>query len=436
MQAELRRRTFRVGGADEVGSELELTPLAVSGDRFDLDRALESADRLWVEWPESDGAEPISWRGGNLTREPGGQWEISGPPLPDPETAADAMVRAAGALRALARHHQFDFIATGFHPWASAEAIGLRKHTERYQNMQAYFDTIGPDGRRMMRQTGSVQVAVDHGRDPRERLERWELAQRLSPVLTAAFANSAVCQGRPGPIPGLRGATWLHLDPARTGIPRRFLDDPAGDPILQYLDFALNAPLMFVHRLDGHSTPLDQPVTFAEWLDEGLPEGFPDRDDWETHLSTLFPDVRPRGYLEVRAMDAPGMAWLSVPILVVGHVLRDATARRTLLERLRPEHDQLLDLRVRAVERALADPTLRDAAIALFQAVRPLLRGDAERVVRAYEERFLQPGVTPGEVLRDRITPGDTLLPGEFLGLRDEWSVSAGEPDSSVPALH
>ncbi len=411
LRAHLRSNVFREGTADLVGAEIELIPLATTAGRVDIDASLARSDQLWASWPEAVGdrsEDAIPWRGGQLTREPGGQWEFSGPPLDTPEAAACAMERAVACLRKRARGHEFDFLAMGIHPWADTGSIDLHSGSHRYVAMQTYLDSIGPNGRRMMRLTASVQVAVDFGAGG-EVAERWELAQRLAPVLTAAFANSAVSSGRPAAIPGLRASAWLGLDPLRTGFPARFLSDPNSSPIDQYLEFALEAPVMFLAREEGPYVVPVEPTSFANWMADGLPQGHPELADWDLHLSTLFPDVRPRGYLEVRAMDAPGIAWLGVPILLVGHAIRNTTSRRELLERLRPFHDELADLRIRAAEHALSDPTLRALALDLFAVVRRTLDGPAEGIVASYEERYIQPGITPGEELRARVTGVEEL---------------------------
>lgn len=419
LRDHLKTGSFRHGIRDRVGAEVELIPWAVAGDRVDVRAALDASDRLWSEWPDGEGARgegSIPWRGGSLTREPGGQWEFSGPPLNSPEDTACEMSSSVEIIKERAISAGFDVLAIGLNPWADVETIGLRNPSARYAAMQEYFDSIGPSGRRMMRLTSSVQVAVDFLPEDIHH-ERWELGQRLAPILTAAFANSAVENRQPAPSPCQRAQTWLQLDPKRTGIPQRFLDDPESDPVDQYLDFALNAPVMFVARKDGSLDVPSEPTPFSLWMEHGLPAGYPELIDWETHLSTLFPDVRPRGYLEVRAMDAPGTAWLAVPILIVGHALRDPQTRRELLEQLRPFHESLSELRFQAANRALADPTLRELAGLMFATVRRNLRGPAEELVAAYDQRYIQRGLTPGEELRSRIPAGDELEPGHLIAL-------------------
>ena len=147
-----------------------------------------------------------------------------GPPLPWSAVLGDAphgLVRQSYAAAEM---------TGGLHPRAPFESLNLRTPAPRYRAMQGHFDAIGPAGRRLMRLTGSLQVNLDFGSaaDLRERLES---AQRLAPVLAVTFANPAVEAGRPAPIPGLRGETWLGLDPSRTGIPVKFLGSPDSDPV-------------------------------------------------------------------------------------------------------------------------------------------------------------------------------------------------------------
>ena len=416
LRAHLRAGAFRSGPADLVGVEVELTPVATFAGRIDTEAANSGVEALMTEaLVGRDRAGPY-WRAGVLSREPGGQLEYSGLAVETPEAAARQTARAVRGLKALARRRGFDLVAVGFHPWASAEAIGLRTQAARYRSMQAYFDEIGPWGRRMMRQTGSIQVNVDFG-GPEEWADRWELAQRLSPILAAMFANSGVEGGRPATSVGLRGEAWLRLDPSRTGIPSRFLEGSDEDPVDQYLSFALAARVMSIAGADGTMDVPAYPISFAGWMVEGMLGGYPDIEDWKAHLGTLFPDVRAKGYLELRAMDAPGYAWLAIPTLLSGHALREPAVRRAMLGELRPLHDELESMRGRAARWGLADPGLRGAAEHLIELVRPCLDDSGRRIVDAYAERYVRLGRSPGDELRRGIGPGEMLEPEELIRL-------------------
>ncbi len=433
LRSHLQANAFRPGRADLVGAEVELTPLAIVDGKADPRAGQDATDGLWADLAGSSLSATITWRGGSLSREPGGQLEFSGPPFQTPEDSATATTAAVEGLRSLARRRRFELLAIGLHPWASPRAIGLHRATPRYRAMQRYFDAINMQGRRMMRQTGSVHLAIDFGAGAEFR-ERWELAQRLAPVLAAVFGNSSVWGGRPGfAVASLRGFAWGRLDRGRTGVPAGFLQDPDSDPIEQYLDFALAAPVMFVVHPDGSHEVPDRHPAFADWMNNRLPQGYPDLDDWQTHLGTLFPNVRPQGYLEIRTIDAPGAAWVGVPILLAAHALRSPRVRRDLLETLRPHHETLI-VGSFAETRGLSDPILRDLAEELFRSVRPLLRGASEALVASFHERYTQQGRTPGAELSGRILKGRRLDPTDLLRLERERASSI-RVEAPTPAI-
>lgn len=376
----LSAREFRLSAADTVGAEAELIPWSLAPADLLADQCRKTAEQsrsLWNSLARRAGLntetppKEIPWSGGRLTLEPGGQLEFSGAPHPSVATTMAELREVAGDLRLAAIEDGNELLAVGLHPWAGAEDVELINTSPRYLAMQSYFDTISPHGRRMMRTTSSVQVCVDHGADPQVAAERWELAQRLSPLLLALFANSSVSAGRAAHRASERAWIWRHLDPARTGFPSRFLDDPQSSPIEQYLDFALAAPVMFWVDDQGQYLTPEHRVPFSDWMEQGLPTiGYPDVLDWDHHLSTMFPNVRPRGYLEVRSIDNPGWTWLDWPILIVGLALLEPRCRLELLEYLRPLHDGLTDWMIRAEGQGLADSQLRDQANFLIETLR------------------------------------------------------------------
>jgi glutamate--cysteine ligase len=196
--------------------------------------------------------------------------------------------------------------AVGLNPYHSSADVPLRLRTPRYLAMQAMFDEVGPDGRRMMRLTASLQISIDllPGRAGRE---QWLVANLAGPPLTAAFANSGRAEGHPAGLAGARTRIWQNADLRRTGYDGRHLDlaDPAG----AYAAFAAAAPRLSVPAAESPSY----------------------------HLSTLFPPVRPRGgYLEVRYLDAQPFWRIGEAVMTVAALLYDAQARRDALDLLLP----------------------------------------------------------------------------------------------------
>ncbi len=248
---------------------------------------------------------------GVLTTEPGGQLELSSPPAP----LAGCIAGAAAdlhRLRARAATAGLTFTGLGLDPRPPV----LRTAIPRYMAMDRHFARGGSAGRTMMCSTASVQVCLDAGTDDVEVAERWHALHAWLPVLTALFANS--------PAPGwrcARSAVWAAIDPTRTAA-------PAGpDPRSAYGRWALDAQLLTVRRAAGHwSAPAG--LTFRDWL-RGAAPGFapPTWADLDYHLTTLFPPVRARGHLELRAVDAqPGDGW-RVVVALVAALLDDPAAR-------------------------------------------------------------------------------------------------------------
>jgi glutamate--cysteine ligase len=213
------------------------------------------------------------------------------------------MLRRAAAI-ASARGVRLE--AAGLNPYHSCADVPLRLRTPRYLAMQQVLDETGPDGRRMMRLTASLQVTVDllPGRAGRE---QWLVANLAGPPLAAVFANSRTAEGRPAGIEGARTRIWQNVDLRRTGYDGRHLD--LLDPVGAYAAFAAAAPRL--------------PIPEAE------------RPSY--HLSTLFPPVRPRGgYLEVRYLDAQPPRRIGEALATVAALLYDTRARHDALDLLLP----------------------------------------------------------------------------------------------------
>jgi glutamate--cysteine ligase len=238
--------------------------------------------------------------------EPGGQLELSPPPRRGVGDVVDEVLRLWGRAAVIAARRGVRLEAVGCNPYHSCADVPLRTPTPRYLAMQAAFDRAGPDGRRMMRLTASLQVCVDLLPGPAG-VEQWLVANLAGPALTVAFANSWAVDGRPGPVAGARTRIWRGIDRRRTGYDGRHLD--ASDPVGAYTAFAAAAPRL------------------------AIPAGA----DPAYHLSTLFPPVRPRGgYLEVRYLDAQPAHRVGEAVSTVATLLGDGRARREALDLLLP----------------------------------------------------------------------------------------------------
>ena len=240
--------------------------------------------------------------------------------------------------------HRIDLIASGVDPYNDVGVVPLQLHRDRYVGMTRYFDSIGASGVQMMRQTAALQINVERGDEP---LRRWLLLNAIAPAIVALFSNSASYAGKRVNHASYRAHLWRTLDDSRTGIPYDEID-----PIRHYLDFALEALAM----RSGNQT--DPYLTFREWMrasDIGL-------EDWHFHLSTLFPEVRPKEYFELRSADTIEVEWLAAPVLFVTALVYDQASSQRALEIAGTPNVDLLQL---AGIKGVGDPLLRRMARAL-----------------------------------------------------------------------
>jgi glutamate--cysteine ligase len=289
-----------------------------------------------------------------------------------------------------------ELIATGLDPHGPRPRL---VDAPRYRAMEHYFDAQGPEGRTMMCNTASIQVNLDIG--GADEIEgRWQRAHDLGPVLAATFANSPLdASGRPTGWRSTRLAVWQAIDPERTSAAY-----VAGlDARSSWTQYTLDAPVMMIRSDSATSTALDVRMPFVEWIAKGHELGWPTVDDLDYHLTTLFPPVRPRGWLEFRMIDALPDEWWPVAVAVAATLLDDARAADAATRAIEPTRGCW----IAAAHDGLADPTLRAAADACFTAVLealPRLGTDAETVaaVASFHDRFVARGRCPADdLLRD-----------------------------------
>lgn len=319
--------------------------------------------------------------GSLVTVEPGGQVEISSAPTPSVAFLLEAAATDAAALGELLAPHGLRRGEHGLDPHRAPRRI-LR--TPRYDAMEDFFAAIGPHGPRMMCSTASLQVCVDLG-EGAEAVHRWDAVHALGPVLTALFGNSAVMAGSDTGWASARLRSTLATAPPATFAPVR-----CADPVAQYTRMALDAPLLCVRRAQG---PWTAPpgLSFAGWVAEPHRVGRePTTADLDYHLSTLFPPVRPHGYLEVRYLDAQaGDGWVT-PVALLTALL----SRGTTVERVLEATEETADRWLSAARVGLADPALTRAAAAVVELAVSALAGldlpgaVAEEVARQLQERI------------------------------------------------
>ncbi|MEE9384179.1 MAG: glutamate-cysteine ligase family protein [Nannocystaceae bacterium] len=256
--------------------------------------------------------------GASITLEPGGQLELSGAPLRTLHETCEEFTNHQRELHEAASSLDLAFLAAGFHPFARREEINWMPKG-RYRVMRDYLPQQGGQGLDMMLRTCTVQANFDYA-DEQQCGRRLKLALESSSLVTAVFANSPYREGRDVSYVSTRSAVWSDVDPARCGLLGFAMND-AGFSYEHYVDWALDVPMFFVKRgnvYHPHHAPFR---TFMQRgfrdVDQTLHRA--SRTDWELHLSTLFPEVRLKPYLEIRGADSVSSKYLcAVPAFAKG----------------------------------------------------------------------------------------------------------------------
>ena len=312
----------------------DLTPLPYDGprgiralmegmiQRFGWEPVLEGSNIIALQAPKGAGLLSRSG-GGNISLEPGGQFELSGAPLRtlhETCTEADqhlAQVREAGQALGIG------FLGLGFSPkWPLAETPVMPKG--RYAIMRNYMPKVGKLGLEMMFRTCTVQVNLDFASEA-DMVKKFRTSVALQPIVTALFANSPFTDGKPNGFLTYRSEIWRDTDNQRSGMVP-FVFEP-GMSFERYVDWALDVPMYFLYR-DGQYIDMTD-TTFRQLMagkNRSRSNAEITVDDWSDHLTTLFPEVRMKKFLEMRGAD--GGRWrrlYTVPALWVG-LLYDQTA--------------------------------------------------------------------------------------------------------------
>ena len=239
--------------------------------------------------------------GAAITLEPGGQIELAGAPLATVHDSAAELRRHSEQLREVGRELGVGFLAIGFAPTWPREAMPWMPKA-RYAVMRRHMPTRGSLGLDMMVRTATVQANLDFASEA-DMVLKLRVGLALQPVATALLANSPLVEGRPSGYSSFRSHVWSDTDPDRCGaLPFAF--EP-GMGFERWADYALGVPMYFAYR-DGRYVDA-RGQSFRDFVDgrlPALPGVAATLDDWETHLGTLFPEVRLKRYLEMRGADS------------------------------------------------------------------------------------------------------------------------------------
>ncbi|HEU4408045.1 MAG TPA: glutamate-cysteine ligase family protein [Polyangiaceae bacterium] len=366
----------------------------------------------WEPEAETEAGPLIALRRGHasVTLEPGGQLELSGAPLPDVHAVCAESRGHFDELRSISEEMGVVWLGLGFHPFArQADLDWVPKM--RYGIMREYLPKRGRFALDMMRRTATVQANYDYSSE-RDAMRKLRVSLKLSPVVTAMFANSPFVEGRPFGGRSYRARVWLDVDPDRQGlVPGVFGENSTYD---DYIRWALDVP-MFLFKRGGKAVE-NTGQTFRSFLRDGFEGHRPTMVDWETHLNTLFPEVRLKRTIEVRGADSlPAELACALPALWAGifYDERALAEAEALVGDM--THDELVALRQQVPQLALESPFRGGRLVSLAERVVSIAEGGLERRARlsrdghderihlARLKRLVERGACPADDLLARL---------------------------------
>jgi glutamate--cysteine ligase len=350
--------------------------------------------------------------GGAISLEPGGQFELSGAPVETVHQTSTELQAHLAQLREVAQPLGIGFLGLGMSPkWSLAETPVMPKR--RYRIMTRYMPKVGRYGLDMMYRTCTVQTNLDFSSEA-DMVKKIRVGVALQPIATAIFANSPFTEGKPNGFLSFRSEIWRDVDNQRAGmIPFVF---EAGMGFERWVDYALDVPMYFVKRGDEYIDVAGE--SFRDLLAGRLESMQGERatlSDWSNHLTTLFPEVRLKRFLEMRGADSgPWRRLPALPALWVGLLYDDASldAAWDLVKHWNAEERQQLrdDVPRRGFNATIGNTTVLEIARASLEiARRGLARRDRNDANGCDETRYLEPieeyierGVTPAEELLEK----------------------------------
>ncbi|TNE57964.1 MAG: glutamate--cysteine ligase [Alphaproteobacteria bacterium] len=293
-----------------------LTPLEYEGPRG-IKAMLEGMQRFgWQPVMEGGNIIGLTMNGASISLEPGGQFELSGAPLQTIHQTCDEVHTHLAQVREVADEIGAGFLGLGISPkWTLDETPMMPKG--RYQIMRNYMPKVGTRGLDMMFRSCTIQTNLDFGSEA-DMVKKFRVGLALQPVATALFANSPFLEGKPNGFLSYRSEMWKDVDKNRTGMLPFVFEEGFG--FEAYVDYALDVPMYFVYREGVYHDVTG--LSFRDFLAGNL-KGFegemPTLSDWADHLTTIFPEVRIKQFMEVRGTDGgPWAKICALPALWVG----------------------------------------------------------------------------------------------------------------------
>ncbi len=346
-----------------------------------------------------------------ITLEPGGQLELSGEVCDSIHCARAEFAQHIDQIVTIGNELGIAFLGLGMQPISRLDEIELVPK-RRSRIMAPYMERVGTLGLRMMKQTATVQVNMDYGSEA-DAMMKMRVGMGLAPLLTAMFANSPLCDGRLNGYMSFRGHIWTDTDADRCGLLPFVFRSSAG--FEDYVDYALGVPMYFIVR-DGEWFDMTA-HTFADFLQHGFQGHRATMSDWNSHLTTLFPEVRLKGYIELRSIDSQSPElMLAVPALAKGIFYDDDCLLATWdlvkawswderLALYHAAHREALRARVRGIALAELARELLDIAEVGLERQRVLnAQGDDESLYLERLEDLVKRGTCPAEIVVQKWT--------------------------------
>ncbi|TAL83977.1 MAG: glutamate--cysteine ligase [Beijerinckiaceae bacterium] len=387
-------------------------------------RALLEGMQKQLGWePISDGPNLIGLydevQGGALSLEPGGQFELSGAAFENAHAARAEIDKHFKVLSTIATPLGIRFLGLGMTPtWRREDVPKMPK--QRYAIMERYMPRVGSRGLDMMFRTSTVQTNLDYS-DEADMVLKLRVSLALQPLITALFANSPFTDGKLNGFLSARSEIWRHTDPDRTGM-LPFAFEP-GMGFERYVDYALDVPMYFVKRGETYHDVAG--ASFRDLLRgrlEALPGERATLSDWANHLSTMFPEVRLKRYLEMRGADAGPRPFLyALPAFSVG-ILYDPASLDSVWQIVKSwskdERQALRDDVPRlGLEARIANRSLRDIGRDVLALARKGLARRAQKDAEGRDEtHFLDP--------LDAVINGQSQAEDLIALFRGEWKGS------------
>jgi len=354
--------------------------------------------------------------GCSITLEPGGQLELSGAPLADVHQTCTETGIHLKEVKAVAEPMGSAFLGMGYHPLATREDIAFMPKG-RYKIMSDYMPKVGSMGLDMMKRTCTIQANLDFS-DEADMVKKFRVSLALQPLATALFANSPFTEGQGNGFVSYRSHIWTDTDNDRCGIIPFVFEESMG--FERYVDYMLDVPMYFVYRNGQYIDAAG--LSFRDFMQGKLavlPGEYPNMKDWEDHLTTAFPEVRLKKFLEMRGADGgPWRRICALPALWVG-LLYDQEqldlAYDWVSDWTLAEHQQLRNNVPRlGLNTKFRDQNVRDLALQMLAMSRSGLEKRAIRSSCGKDESIY---LEPLQIIADTdVTPAERKL-GKYHGV-------------------